>query len=398
MGLLDNLMGTSVDDPRFAATTQLAQGLLSSPRLMQGLAQGLGGYQQAMAQAKQAKMLEEMRQMQMAQQKMQMEEAQRQQAQSATDREGLKFFATPMSGGAAIQASGALGPTMGAASLIGQLPPPSVQDMVRRGMSVDGIKSAFALADIGKPEGPLITKAGDVARDRKTGKVIWQNDDKDSLPADFKLYQLSGAPDRGVTFDQWDLQRKRAGATKVQVDAGQRFENAYSQDQGKFFSELKGNVTRAGFSAPTQLRKLERMEQLLTGVDGGKLSPVGLEVASALNSLGFKVDPKLGNKEASEALARDMAGGMRQPGTGPMTDKDYDNFLLQIPSLSKTAEGRRQIIATQRNALNRDAQVAKMAREYQKRNGVLDDGFMEEVSQYIAENPVVAAPDGWKVW
>jgi uncharacterized membrane-anchored protein YhcB (DUF1043 family) len=80
MGLLDNLMGTSFDDPRFAATTQLAQGLLSSPRLMQGLAQGLGGYQQAMAQAKQAKMLEEMRQMQMAQQRMQMEAAQKEQA------------------------------------------------------------------------------------------------------------------------------------------------------------------------------------------------------------------------------------------------------------------------------------------------------------------------------
>ena len=140
------------------------------------------------------------------------------------------------------------------------------------------------------------------------------------------------------------------------------------------------------------------MEQLLTGVDGGKLSPVGLEVASALNSIGIKVDPRLGNKEASEALARELAGGLRQPGTGPMTDKDFENFLTQVPSLSKTADGRKQIMKTMRSALTRDMQIAKMAREYQRRSGgVLDDGFMDEAAQYIAENPVISLPDEWRV-
>lgn len=178
---------------------------------------------------------------------------------------------------------------------------------------------------------------------------------------------------------------------------GPVFEKEYSKDQGKQFSELMGGITKAGFSAPSQIRKLERMEQLLDGVDGGKLAPTGLDIASAANSIGIKIDPKLGNKEAAQALAREIAGGFRQPGTGPMTDKDFENFLLQVPDLSKTAAGRKQITATMKAAAARDLAVAKMARAYERKNGRLDSGFMDEVAQYVAENPVVGLPSGWKV-
>ena len=174
-------------------------------------------------------------------------------------------------------------------------------------------------------------------------------------------------------------------------------ENEYRKGQGKEFSEFMGTLNKAGFSAPAQIRKLERMEQLLAGVDGGKLSPTGLDIASAMASLGIKVDPKLGNKEASQALAREIAGSFRQPGTGPMTDKDFENFLLQVPDLSKTAAGRQQITKTMKAALARDIALGKKAREYEKRNGQLDSGFMDEAAQFIAENPVIGLPEGWKV-
>ena len=80
-----------------------------------------------------------------------------------------------------------------------------------------------------------------------------------------------------------------------------------------------------------------------------------------------------------------------------MTDKDFDNFLLQIPDLSKSATGRKQITETMRRALARDIEVAKRAREYERRTGRIDGGFMDEVSQYIAENPVIALPQGYGV-
>lgn len=173
--------------------------------------------------------------------------------------------------------------------------------------------------------------------------------------------------------------------------------SAFATGQGKEFSDMMGGINKQSFAAPAQLRKLERMQQLLEGVDGGKLAPVGLEIASAANAMGIKMDPKLGNKEAAQALAREIAGGFRQPGTGPMTDKDFENFLLQVPDLSKSAQGRAQITATMKAALNRDIALGKLAREYVKRNGQLDNGFLDEASTFIAENPVVGSPAGWKV-
>jgi hypothetical protein len=160
---------------------------------------------------------------------------------------------------------------------------------------------------------------------------------------------------------------------------------------------MMAGINKAGFQAPAQIRKLERMTELLDGVEGGKLAPAGLEIASALNSFGVKVDPRLGNKEAAQALSRELAGGLRQPGSGPMTDKDFENFLQQIPDLSKSAQGRKQISATMKAALNRDMQVSKMAREYERKHGRLDGGFMDEVASFIAENPVVSAPGNWVV-
>lgn len=218
-----------------------------------------------------------------------------------------------------------------------------------------------------------------------------------ALPSAIQEYEYAKSQGYQGTLQEYQTAMKKAGATNVRVDAGQRFENAYSTNQGKEFSDTMAGINKTAFAAPAQIRKLERMEQLLQGVDGGKLAPTGLDLASAANSLGIKVDPKLGNKEAAQALAREIAGGFRQPGTGPMTDKDFENFLLQVPDLSKTAEGRKQITATMKAAAARDIQIAKLAREYERRNGKLDNGFLDEAAQYIAENPVVGMPSGWKV-
>lgn len=164
---------------------------------------------------------------------------------------------------------------------------------------------------------------------------------------------------------------------------------------GAGLGEIQTEIQRAGFVAPTQLAKLARMEQLLQGVEGGKLAPAGLDIASAAQSLGIKLDPKLGNKEAAQALAIEMATAMRQPGTGAFTDKDFENFMNSVPGLSKTAEGRAQITATLRAKANRDLELSKMARDYVKQRGSLDEGFFDMASQFMAENPVVPqAPQG----
>lgn len=183
-----------------------------------------------------------------------------------------------------------------------------------------------------------------------------------------------------------------AGKPQISVDA-RNFntqESEQSKAYGKTLGEMRGTIMQAGFDAPKKIAQLDRMEQLLGGVGGGKLEPTLADLTSYANSMGVKLDPKLGVKEASAALAGEMAASMRQPGTGPMTDKDFDNFLKRVPDLSKSPEGRAEITKTMRAALERDQRAAKFASEYARKNGgVIDDGFMDAMSDFYAKNPVV---------
>ena len=203
-----------------------------------------------------------------------------------------------------------------------------------------------------------------------------------------KAFLPDGSPN--LPFQEYSHKNRRAGAPNTQVIMPTQ-EKEQSKEYGKSMGELRGQINKSGFEAPSKLAQLQRMEQLLDGVDGGKLAPLGAELASAAQSFGIKIDGKLGNKEAAEALTREIASGLRKPGTGPMTDKDFDNFMMQVPSLSKTPEGRKQITATLRAAVQRDIEAAKFMRAYAKKNGgVIDDAFFDQLAEWYSQNPVIA--------
>jgi hypothetical protein len=183
-----------------------------------------------------------------------------------------------------------------------------------------------------------------------------------------------------------------AGKTSLSVDARNYStqESEQSKVYGKQLGEIRGNITQMGIEAPKRMAQIDRMDELLKGVDGGRFAPAGAELASAAESLGIKIDPKLGNKQAAEALAVEMALKMRPPGSGPMTDKDFDNFLKTVPGLAKTPEGRAQISKTMRAAIQRDVQAAKFSRDYAKQNGgVIDDNYFDALSEFYSNTPVV---------
>lgn len=138
MGLLDGLLGSSMDDPKTAATLQLAQGLLSAPRGMQGLSGGLLGYQQAMQQAKQQKAAEEMRAMQLQHMALQYQQQKQQADQSDMDRTLTQRAMQPISGIEANRASGITGPRPEALGVVGQQPAFDPRQFVGAGGSLQG--------------------------------------------------------------------------------------------------------------------------------------------------------------------------------------------------------------------------------------------------------------------
>jgi hypothetical protein len=188
---------------------------------------------------------------------------------------------------------------------------------------------------------------------------------------------------------------KRPTASEVNATAKNesKQESKQSEAYGTGLGTWRVDIQKQGFAAKSKINSLDRMEALLKDVDGGKLAKPAMAIASAANSFGIKLDPKLGDKEASQSLAIEMANSMREPGTGPMTDKDFDNFLNTVPDLAKTAEGRAAITVTLKAKAKRDIAIAKMARDYAKKNnGVIDDDFLDMAMDYIIENPVIKTP------
>lgn len=183
----------------------------------------------------------------------------------------------------------------------------------------------------------------------------------------------------------------RAGASNVNVMTKQETEEA--KTVGKGFGDQFVSIQQAGTDAGGKLARLDRMSQLIQGVNTGKLEPARMQVSALADSFGLQIDPNLPAKQAIEALSNELALQARNPSggagmPGAMSDKDRE-FLVNIsPGLSKTPEGNALIIDTARKLARRDQDVARLAREYRKRHGTIDEGFYDELQRFSAANPL----------
>jgi len=170
-------------------------------------------------------------------------------------------------------------------------------------------------------------------------------------------------------------------------------EGAEAQTVGKAFGDQYSSILNAGVEANGKLSRLDRMQGLLDGVNTGKLTPLGTEVAALAESMGIKIDKNLGNKQAAQALSSEIALQLRNPAggagmPGAMSDKDREFLVGMTPGLAKTPEGNRLIIETARKLAKRDQDVARLAREYRQKNGSMNEGFYAELQRYADASPL----------
>lgn len=177
----------------------------------------------------------------------------------------------------------------------------------------------------------------------------------------------------------------RGGGVGTSQSPGNRI---YSEKQAQAAADKFKAYDEAGAQAASKIGRLEQMRSLLAGVDGGRLTPAGLEIASVANSLGVKIDPKLGNKEAATALsnqiALDMMGGSLGAG---FSNADRDFVTSMVPRLGQSASGRTQLLNVAVAAEKRKQEVATMARAWQQRFGRIDatDGKGKSFEDYLAQ-------------
>jgi hypothetical protein len=188
-----------------------------------------------------------------------------------------------------------------------------------------------------------------------------------------------------------------AGAARISNTPIFKQEGEESKAVGKHFGETYAQIQTGGFNAGNRINRLSRLSQLLEGVQTGKLTPLGTDLASYASSIGLNVDAKLGNKQAADALANEIALELRSTGDGggmpgAMSDQDRNFLKSMVPGLATSPQGRKMMIETSMKIERRKQDVAKLAREYRKKHGSLNDGFYEELQAFSDKNPLFPAP------
>ena len=186
---------------------------------------------------------------------------------------------------------------------------------------------------------------------------------------------------------------KAVGSVGTNVSVVNKQESEEAKVVGGGFGKTYNDVQNSGFVASGKVAKLDRLEQLLTGVETGKITPSLTTLAGYAKEFGIELDPKLDVKQAATALTNSMALEMRNPAggagmPGAMSDRDLAFLKETVPGLGNTPGGNRLIIETQRRLAKRDAEVAKIARDYRAKKGTFDQGFYEELARFSAANPL----------
>lgn len=178
---------------------------------------------------------------------------------------------------------------------------------------------------------------------------------------------------------------RAAGKPQVTVDTRQ--ESEFSKEIGKQNAKDYADLMKSGASAQSQQAKLSRLESLLAkSGNTGKLTPTTMELKAAAASFGINVDEKLPFQQAAQALSNEIALSLRNPAggagmPGALSDRDREFLQNMVPNLGKTPEGNKLIIETMKRLTKREAEVAKLAREYRQKTGRFDDGFYDVLSQ-----------------
>jgi len=166
---------------------------------------------------------------------------------------------------------------------------------------------------------------------------------------------------------------------------------------GKAYGQDYVDLQRGGRQAYQDNAKLDQLNNLLDETYTGAGADKILAGKKAMQMLGMDVEG-VGEAEAAKAIASELALQLRNPAggagmPGAMSDKDREFLQSMTPGLAMSPDGRKALIDTKQKINQRNIDVAKMARDYRKKNGSLDEVFFDELAAYSEENPMFETQD-----
>jgi len=184
----------------------------------------------------------------------------------------------------------------------------------------------------------------------------------------------------------------------VQMNQTQETERskAYGKNIGEYYAKTYVEMQQASRSAREQNARMDRLDQVLDQTSTGKGAETLTSIKAWGKRLGIDLSGLPGNvapAEAAMALSNEMALQLRNPAggagmPGAMSDKDREFLVSMVPGLGQTAEGRKLLIQARKKVNERSIEVAKMARDYQRKHGQLDANFEEGLSSWAGANPL----------
>lgn len=197
----------------------------------------------------------------------------------------------------------------------------------------------------------------------------------------------------GVTQNPADVKRADA-ALAVQTEQEKKIAGGQAEE---FMSILKSER-----DAPNTIGKLTMLKNHLANVETGKAAPL----TQSLKAYAAYFAPDLAKNltkdtpyaQAAEALSNELALQLRNPAggagmPGSLSDSDR-NFLVSMTANVSNDPRAIPIMIDARIALEKRAQdIGKIARDYKRTNGKIDDGFYAAVADFAAREPLFAGQE-----
>jgi hypothetical protein len=285
--------------------------------------QGFANYAQIMAGAKDKQIEREMRQMQMEQARMQMEKARGDQAMEQSLLSAAKnSYRTPE------QAIGlSTGPMPDGSAMPTVQPGFDSQRFLAQAYGINPFKAMQLEQSMAKDNSPLTVAPGASLVDRKTMKPVFTAPKETSLPAAIQEYQFAQGQGYKGSFEQWDRDRKKAGASNVSVSvsAEKNLLNDLAGGLGKSMVEAKSGAQAA-------LGTINTVNRLNDALDSGKtmagpgttFRQYGLQVGNLLGVSGKDANEKMLNtRQAIQSLAQlELDAAQQRKRQGQITEAE----------------------------------------------------------------------------
>lgn len=155
------------------------------------------------------------------------------------------------------------------------------------------------------------------------------------------------------------------------------------------------SILDAGRSARSNLTNLQLVAPNLDKMPSGPLYPTLINLQNYMQQFGLKVDPMLGQAQATDSVLkqfalklRDPAGGGGMPGA--MSDADREFLVGMLPGLAKSPQGNRQLIRILSAIEQRKIDEAQIVNKMQEAKFGTNE-IREALNQYANTNSIAKA-------